>query len=273
MSTIISRALTDLGVKPLPSRRCFSIMSEWARARACARVRVRVRVCVCVTACVCVHVCVRACVHVRVCACLCWLSLCGSLVRCGGPHFAGPWLCEGLGAAMCAAISRAVKGTPASHPSPHPVRTRACASPSVCTVVLTLARALSCSPLASHTHTVTLSHCHTTFLTLLTLHFSHFSHLSHFTNTDNISAAGGAPRVCVQGGPTLQRQGQQHVCAGPGRARGERTAAALVPDCCCACACARRLVWWHTLTAARPAARVRRVAVRPGGAPLACVAR
>lgn len=29
MSTIISRALGDLDIKPLPSRRCFSIMSEW----------------------------------------------------------------------------------------------------------------------------------------------------------------------------------------------------------------------------------------------------
>jgi hypothetical protein len=28
MTTIISRALTDLNIKPLPSRRCFSIMSE-----------------------------------------------------------------------------------------------------------------------------------------------------------------------------------------------------------------------------------------------------
>jgi hypothetical protein len=29
MTTIISRALTELGIKPMPSRRCFSIMSEW----------------------------------------------------------------------------------------------------------------------------------------------------------------------------------------------------------------------------------------------------
>lgn len=27
MTTIISRALNDMGIKPLPSRRCFSIMS------------------------------------------------------------------------------------------------------------------------------------------------------------------------------------------------------------------------------------------------------
>jgi len=33
MSTIISRALNDLEIKPLPSRRCFSIMSECVRAR------------------------------------------------------------------------------------------------------------------------------------------------------------------------------------------------------------------------------------------------
>jgi hypothetical protein len=29
MTTIISRALSEMGIKPLPSRRCFSIMSEW----------------------------------------------------------------------------------------------------------------------------------------------------------------------------------------------------------------------------------------------------
>jgi hypothetical protein len=28
MTTIISRALSEMGIKPLPSRRCFSIMSE-----------------------------------------------------------------------------------------------------------------------------------------------------------------------------------------------------------------------------------------------------
>jgi hypothetical protein len=31
MQTIISKALNDVGIKPLPSRRCFSIMSEWSR--------------------------------------------------------------------------------------------------------------------------------------------------------------------------------------------------------------------------------------------------
>jgi hypothetical protein len=31
MTTIISRALSEMGIKPLPSRRCFSIMSECPR--------------------------------------------------------------------------------------------------------------------------------------------------------------------------------------------------------------------------------------------------
>ena len=29
MQTIISKALTDMAIKPVPSRRCFTIMSEW----------------------------------------------------------------------------------------------------------------------------------------------------------------------------------------------------------------------------------------------------
>ena len=32
MQTIISRALTDLGITPVPSRRCFALMGESARA-------------------------------------------------------------------------------------------------------------------------------------------------------------------------------------------------------------------------------------------------
>lgn len=31
MQTIITKALGDVGIKPLPSRRCFSIMSEWCK--------------------------------------------------------------------------------------------------------------------------------------------------------------------------------------------------------------------------------------------------
>ena len=29
MQTIISKALNDMSIKPVPSRRCFTIMSEW----------------------------------------------------------------------------------------------------------------------------------------------------------------------------------------------------------------------------------------------------
>jgi hypothetical protein len=29
MQTIISRALSELGITPMPSRRCFALMSEW----------------------------------------------------------------------------------------------------------------------------------------------------------------------------------------------------------------------------------------------------
>lgn len=39
MQTIISKALNDVGIKPLPSRRCFSIMSEWRQPAAWGRCR------------------------------------------------------------------------------------------------------------------------------------------------------------------------------------------------------------------------------------------
>ncbi len=45
MQTIITRALTELDIKPVPSRRCFTIMCElvgwglWLLGAACTRTR------------------------------------------------------------------------------------------------------------------------------------------------------------------------------------------------------------------------------------------
>jgi hypothetical protein len=96
MQTIITKALTECQIKPIPSRRCFTVMCECvgflcriaAQERACkpgtthARTHACVRVCMCVCVFVCMHVCelsacvcaiyacMHACVRANVCMCV-----------------------------------------------------------------------------------------------------------------------------------------------------------------------------------------------------------